>query len=161
MKRREARWIAAACLLAVLAAAPAALAQPEPAEDPATRPVRKAAQTGIEQESLSRDAAGDGSGWARTLLALGLVVALVFVVRHVLRRFGPGAPAGNRRAVQVVSRVSVSPRQQLVLVRLGERLLLIGSGADGMRTLAEVTDPDEVAALTGAAAKTPEDNDAK
>ena len=87
-------------------------------------------------------------GWVRTLGALAAVVALIFLVRIVLRRLGPGArtrPLPD--AVEVLARTTVSARQQLLLVRLGRRLVLVGCGPEGMTTLSEVTEPEEVSAL--------------
>jgi flagellar biogenesis protein FliO len=46
--------------------------------------------------------------------------------------------------MEVLARASVAPRQQLLLVRLGKRLVLIGAGGGTMCTLAEVSDQAEV-----------------
>jgi len=148
MDMRRKQWIAATVVLAALAAAPVvALADAPAPGDTATRPVKKPeAQDG---KSLSRDG-GWGGGWLRTAGALALVIGLIFLARFALRRFAPGvgkSAAGDR--IEVVARTNLSARQQLCLVRLGRRLLLIGSGPEGMRTLAEITDPAEVADLLG------------
>jgi flagellar biosynthetic protein FliO len=92
------------------------------------------------------------NGWLRTLAALALVVAIIFAVRWTLRRLG-GAKTAHPAAgvVEVLSRTSVSPRQQVLLVRFGKRLLLVGSGPQGLRTLAEAASPEESAELLEAA----------
>ena len=87
---------------------------------------------------------GGGDGWWRTALALGLVVGLIFLARYLMRRLGGGAAKAGGGAIDVLARTSVSPRQQLLLVRLGRRLLLVGSGPEGMTPLSEITDPEEV-----------------
>ena len=44
----------------------------------------------------------------------------------------------------------MSPKQQVLLLQVGRRVVVIGDGGGaGMRPLCEITDPDEVAALVG------------
>jgi flagellar biogenesis protein FliO len=86
----------------------------------------------------------------RVALALAAVVALIFLLRWVAKRFfGVTGTSRSTRAVQVLSRSPLSPRQQLVLLRVGRRLLIVADGGGQMNTLSEITDPDEVAALVG------------
>jgi hypothetical protein len=51
--------------------------------------------------------------------------------------------------VQVLTRSHLSPRQQLLLVRVGRRLLVVSDCNGQLNSLSEITDPDEVAALVG------------
>ena len=82
--------------------------------------------------------------------ALAVVLGLAFVLRAVLRRVFPAvASAGATRAIQVLSRTVLAPRQQLMLVRVGRRLIVVGDSGGQMTALSEITDPDEVAALVG------------
>ncbi|MEM9414075.1 MAG: flagellar biosynthetic protein FliO [Planctomycetota bacterium] len=93
---------------------------------------------------------GMGSGWLmNTLGALGLVIALIFVVRWVAKRWGVGGGVRvtSSPIVEVLSRTTVAPRNHVVLLRVGSRILVVNDGASGMRTLATVDDPDEVAGL--------------
>ncbi|MDQ7014183.1 MAG: flagellar biosynthetic protein FliO [Planctomycetota bacterium] len=102
-----------------------------------------------------------GPGWWRTAGALVLVVAVILFVAAVARKlagrsgglmhsFGAGgrSPAG---LLQVLGRYPVGRGQTLVLLKLDRRILLVcqsvGAKGGGMRTLCEVTDPDEVASL--------------
>ena len=77
-----------------------------------------------------------------------MIFAARFALRRLARARGGGALGG---AIQVVARASLGPREQLSLVRVGERLVLVGSGPGGMTPLTEVDDPDEVASLLAAA----------
>lgn len=92
----------------------------------------------------------DDDGWLRTLGALGIVAGLIFAARWLLKRWHPSALSGAAGPVEVLARAAVAPRQQVVLVRLGARLVLVGTGGGAMSTLAEVTDPAEVRALIDA-----------
>jgi len=89
----------------------------------------------------------DGGGWLQTVGALAAVAVLIFAARWFLRRWSPAGSAGAAGPMEVVARASVAPRQQLLLVRLGGKLVLIGTGGGAMTTLAEVTDPAEVEKL--------------
>jgi len=107
--------------------------------------------TGPENVLLRRDGAGPLDGWGRTVLALAIVLAVLLVLRSVLKRLGRRGAAARGGAMDVLARTSVSPRQQLLLVRLGSKLILMGSSPAGLSALHVVSDPEEVAELTEAA----------
>ncbi|MBI1336379.1 MAG: hypothetical protein GC164_05395 [Phycisphaera sp.] len=94
---------------------------------------------------------GSSSGWAlKTLSALGLVIAMILFTRLAMQRLGGRvAAAGRSQAVQVLSRTTVAPRNHVLLLRVGGRILVVNDSSQGMRTLCEVSDPDEVASLIG------------
>ena len=82
--------------------------------------------------------------WLKTLLALVLVIGLILLARQLLKRSaGQSRGAGEGDAIEVIARARIAPRQELILVRLGERLELIGSGPNGPVGIAEVTSPAE------------------
>src|SRR5205807_5266705 len=56
---------------------------------------------------------------------------------------------GSSRAVRVLGRTVVSPRQQVMLLQVGRRIVVVGDSAGRMQPLAEIIDADEVAALVG------------
>lgn len=94
-----------------------------------------------------RDSAGGNgvfSGWPRMLLALALVAALIYLARYLLKRFGRMPQVGGAGPVEVVWRSSLAMKQQLMLVRFGRRVLLVGSSQHGMNTLCELADDSEV-----------------
>lgn len=86
----------------------------------------------------------------RMLLALAIVVALIYLSRWILKRFygGSVSPAGNR-VVQVLSRTALAPRQQVLLLQVGRRVIVVGESNGTMATLAQIEDPDEIAQLVG------------
>jgi flagellar biosynthetic protein FliP len=81
------------------------------------------------------------SSWS---LIAGVFLVLVWLLRSKL-------PTATRRlpttAVELLGRTSIGPRQELQLVRVGNKLLLLGSTAHGLSTLTEIVDPVEVEQL--------------
>jgi flagellar biogenesis protein FliO len=93
-------------------------------------------------------AGSSSSKWdiARIPLALGAVVLLILGLRSAGKRLaGTRANKGAGRGVQVLSRSIVAPRQQMLVVQFGRRLLLVGSSGAEMTPLCQLDDPDEVA----------------
>lgn len=88
--------------------------------------------------------------YLRVLGWLVVVVALAVGCIWVLRRLQVGvARLGGQRMLEVVARTSLGPKHQLVLVRVAQRVLVVGTGPDGVTPVAEFRDPAEVVALTG------------
>jgi flagellar biogenesis protein FliO len=86
---------------------------------------------------------------ARVAGALGAVLALLLLTRFMLRRMA-GPLAGGRRpsgVLEVLARYPVARAQQLVLLKMSGRIVLLHQSKAGMTALSEVTDPDEVAQL--------------
>ncbi len=86
----------------------------------------------------------------RVLGALAAVIGLIFLLRWLGKRFF-ALPTAQRSSgvVQVLSRSVLSPKQQLVLVRVGQRVLVAADNGAQLSPLSEITDPDEVASLMG------------
>lgn len=113
-------------------------------------PTRRNAATQSTAGGTSASAPVDPFDTKRQAIALGIVIVAMFVSFRVWKRLGmPGA--GNRAngALQVVSRVSISPKQQLLLVRVGRRLVLVGNSGVQMNALCEIADPEEAAVMLG------------
>lgn len=81
------------------------------------------------------------------VVVLGLFAGLVWVSR----RFG-GAGKGSRDLPNEVFRslggTAIDPRTRISLLRCGSKILVVSQTAGGMTPLAEITDPDEVLAIT-------------
>jgi flagellar biogenesis protein FliO len=50
--------------------------------------------------------------------------------------------------MRVVARASLSPKHSVVLLGLGRRFILLGVASDRVSTLADISDPEEVAELS-------------
>lgn len=83
--------------------------------------------------------------------SLAIVLGLFFVFVWVMRRGAPHAPGAlPSEVVQVLGRAALTPRQQMQLVRVGDKLLLVAVSPTGAETLTEVTEPAEVERLAAA-----------
>jgi len=77
--------------------------------------------------------------------SLAIVLGLFFVFAWLVRRGVPGAiPVLPREAVEVLGRATLAARQQVDLIRLGNKLVLVSVGTSGVEALSEVTDAEEV-----------------
>ena len=91
------------------------------------------------------------SGWLNTLTALGVVIGLIYLLRAVLTRTGRGGISPNGSAlVEVLARVGVTPRNHILMLRTGQRILVLSESSAGLQTLANLDDPQEVASLLAA-----------
>jgi flagellar protein FliO/FliZ len=87
-----------------------------------------------------RAAEGDGGDrWYLGMAGLAALLAVAGGAALAARRFTPGAAAG---ALQVVSRVSLSPKHTVYLLRAGGRVLLVGTGPQGAPAL--ISELDEI-----------------
>jgi flagellar biogenesis protein FliO len=88
--------------------------------------------------------------YGRVLGALGVVIALIFLLRWAAKFFFPSvAGRSPSHIVEVLARSMLTPKQHVVLIRVGRRLIVVGDSGAQMNTLCEIADPDEVASLVG------------
>jgi flagellar biogenesis protein FliO len=108
------------------------------------------APAGQKADSVTPTAPTDGIGFTRVLLSLAAVVGLILFLRWggVKLFKGQGTPHSTG-VMQVVARAPIAPRQQLMLVRVGRRVVVVSNSAGQMTPLSEITDADEVAELLG------------
>jgi len=80
--------------------------------------------------------------------SLGAVLGVFLVVAWTVRRSMPGTIGLlPREALEVLGRAPLAGRQQVHLIRLGGKLVLVSVTPTGAETLSEVTEPDEVQRL--------------
>jgi len=81
----------------------------------------------------------------RWMLSLGVVIGLIFLMGFISKKLmNPGSKSGTD-AMTVLARQNISPKQQLMLVSVGRRVVMVGNSGNQMNALAEITDPDEIA----------------
>ena len=81
------------------------------------------------------------------LIVIGLFLGVAWCYRKTLNTSMGGIP---KQVVSVLGRTAIAPRQQLILVRFGSKLVLVSMVQGETRTLSEITDPLEVDQLAGA-----------
>lgn len=103
------------------------------------------------EDTPNRSGGFAGSWMLKTLGALGLVIALIFVCRAVMMRWsGRTSAATGSAGVELLSRVAIGPRCYVHLVRVNTRVLVVGESPGGLSSLANVEDPEEVAGILAA-----------
>jgi len=131
-------------LVSVVRAAPTApTSQPIPVSDYATKSVtRTHAATGATTDA--------GFDWTRLVLAMAVVLGLIIALRYAAGVLFPGARATRgSRAVRVLTRTPLAPRQQVLLLQVGRRVIVVGESAGALSSLGHIDEPDEVAELLG------------
>ena len=85
----------------------------------------------------------------RVLGALGIVIGLIMVTRVALRRGGQSFLAARRPSgvVEILARYPIGRGEQIMLLKLVRRVVLLHRAGSTMTVLTEITDPDEVALL--------------
>ncbi|RMH29045.1 MAG: hypothetical protein D6693_02595 [Planctomycetota bacterium] len=164
-------WVALAVSLVGAASAAAPVGPPTGLGDPApavgVEPARRSDRLEsrplgpARQETAQTDRRADtspaGGSTARTVMALAVVIGAIFGARFVIRALTRGAgglaaqigPAGRAPSgvLTVLARYPVARGQTLVLLQMNGRVLLLSQSSHGFATLAEISDPREVADL--------------
>jgi flagellar biogenesis protein FliO len=87
--------------------------------------------------------------YPKIILAMGLVVGLILLLKWGTTKVAPGISAKSGKAMSVLSRLPIGPKQQLILIKVGRRAVLVGHAGAQMNPLCEITDADELAHLVG------------
>ena len=120
--------------------------QVEAPEEPTARPIKKRARIG--HLRAIKQSAGTGVRWYRNgFVALGAVLLLIAIVAWGLKRFGPKVQLGGS-AIRILSRSHLSPKQSLALIRVSDRVMLVGITPDRISHLTTFDDPVGVDIMT-------------
>lgn len=95
-------------------------------------------------------ASSAGPSIPRIIGSLALVAGLIVGLGFAYRKLFTGQNKGGG-AVTVISRQMLTPKHQVFVLRVGQRLLVVGDSGQGMQPLAEVTDPAEMSEIIGEA----------
>ncbi|WP_432799468.1 FliO/MopB family protein [Poriferisphaera sp. WC338] len=82
-----------------------------------------------------------------TLTSLGVVIAVILGIRWAYMKMGGKGVSRSTPVIEMLSRTAVAPKNHVVMLRVGGRILICSDSSAGMRTLTEITDPEEVAEL--------------
>jgi flagellar protein FliO/FliZ len=105
------------------------------------------------QNSADRpDSEKKSGGVSPTLQVVGslaVVLGIFFLIAWLLRRASPnGSAILPAEAFEVLGRAALASRQQVHLLRCGNKLLLVCVSVNGVETLTEISDPAEVDRLS-------------
>ena len=90
------------------------------------------------------------SGLGTMFASLFLVLGIFFLAAWMLKRGMPkGASLLPSEVVEVLGRAPLGGKQQVHLLRVGNKMLLVAISVGGAETLTEITDPLEVDRLAG------------
>lgn len=118
-----------------------------PRESSRALPLPARAGGAVDTSGKSKSVSASGS-LVSTAVSLSLIVGALFVAGRWMKRNGFRGPQQlPNEAFELLGRRTLEPRAAVHLVKLGSRVLLLGVGADGVRTLSEVDDPAEVERL--------------
>jgi flagellar biogenesis protein FliO len=115
-----------------------------PRKSPATMPLAPG------REPRTNPLSGNVPPLVTALGSLAVVLSLFFALAWVLRRSNPKSAALlPQDVVELLGRAPLPGRQQMQLIRCGNKLLLVCLSQAGAETLTEITDPQEVDRLAG------------
>lgn len=101
-----------------------------------------------EKPDAGKSDASPGKALFTVLSSLAIVLGLFFVLVWFTRRALPkGTAMVPTEVVEPLGRVPLNGKQQMQLLRVGNKLVLLAVTQNGVEPLAEVTDPDEVERL--------------
>lgn len=110
---------------------------------PLPKPSKKEAET-VSLPSINLGGNQTASIAASLFVVIGLFMIFAWVGKKNMK---PGSGRLSKEIVQVLGKSQLSGKQQLELVRVGQKLLLLCVTPNGADTLTEITDPAEVERL--------------
>jgi len=123
--------------------------QSKPRDESRSLPLPSRTSSTSESDASRAKSISPANGLVSTAISLGLIVGTLLLVGRWMKRNGfQGSQSLPIEAFEVLGRRSLEPRATVHLVRFGSRVLLLGIGTDGIRTLSEIDDPAEVESLT-------------
>ena len=90
-----------------------------------------------------------GLDTTRVMAALVVVVGLIFLLRWLGQKYLGLPNVRGSGVVRVLSRSVVSPKQNVLLIQVGRRVLVVGENGTTLTPLSEIKDADEINALVG------------
>jgi flagellar biogenesis protein FliO len=117
---------------------------------------RRSGIRGGERGQVSRRAGGGSAWYADGLAALAVVLALIAVAALAVKKWGRKfrmAVGSGGENLELVSRLALSPKQSVCLIRLGRQLVLTGVTSEQITSLAVVDDAETVAEMLATAGR--------
>ena len=107
-------------------------------------------QSDSEKQTETQNALSSSPSLFKAFTSLLVVLGLIVVFAYIFKRFALGSNRpGNSGAIEIIARTVVNPKQSLCLVKLGERLLLVGLSPNHIAALTNLDDPEEIVRIMG------------
>jgi len=91
-------------------------------------------------ETATTAMAGPAIGWGQVLLSLLLVIGALLAVLWLLRRV-QGGFAGGGNGLRLTGGLSLGGKERVVVLKVGERVLLLGVAPGSVTLLGELDEP--------------------
>ncbi|HEY3244209.1 MAG TPA: flagellar type III secretion system pore protein FliP [Phycisphaerae bacterium] len=150
-------WPQRLILLTICASAPLAARADDGAMTPSSSPpvidtADNPAKAPVTAERTIQRAAGmrgavEAAWWRHPLAALAMVLGLIVGLTALVRRYFPPARAAGHGVLKVLARTHLAPRQSVVLIQVGRRLLVAGITPENIQPLCVLDDAEENARL--------------
>lgn len=115
-----------------------------------SRPLKPPSQEQDKGKDKEKRSSGTAEMFVSVMSSLLIVIGLVLGAAWCYRRAMPGTTGSlPKQVIQVLGRTPLAPRQQLVLIRFGQKLVLVSNLHGEVRTVSEITDPLEVDRVAG------------
>lgn len=105
----------------------------------------------VKEASADAFAQAESGAWVmETLGALAIVLLVAFAIRTVAGMWqSQQISTSSRSLVEILTRTTIAPKTQVLLLRVNDRVLVVGHTGANVSTLSELTDPEEVAGVLG------------
>ncbi len=111
-------------------------------------PTRTSASAGSDSETVRSKPLSSSNSLLNLTISLTLIVGTLVLVGRWMKRNGfRGVSSLPIEAFEILGKRMIDSRTAVHLVRCGSRILVLGVGSEGVRTLSEIDDPGEVEKL--------------
>ena len=95
--------------------------------------------------------------FAKMLLSLGLVLALMFGLTYLLRRYvvAGGTAASQPLPIELLGRKTLQPKKSVVVIKVADKVLVLGVSEQSMQLLTELTEEELRGSVTSKATPVP------
>jgi len=122
----------------------------EPADQPVTEKVADPKLVFSGSADDNSNPPGINVGWfdyVKMIFWLVFIILLIFILVKIVKSVIPGVATSSSGLAIVLERTPLNPKQCLYLVKIGKRVLVIGSSSDSLHQIAEIDDGAEVERL--------------
>jgi flagellar protein FliO/FliZ len=99
----------------------------------------------LQKTAIHHVSSSGGSGILRTIIALIIVIALIYVVARVLKAVKGGQQRASGDGLDHVATLPLGPNKSVTLVRSGSDLVLVGVSESGVTPIKTYTEEEALA----------------